>query len=87
MTYKLRFDKKAKKEYDKLGGSVKIEFKNKLKDVIQNPHIESKKLRGNLKGHYKIKLRASGYRAIYRVEDEIVTVTVIKIGKRQDIYN
>ena len=32
---------------------------------------------------YKIKLRAAGYRLVYRVEDEIVFVTVISIGKRE----
>lgn len=38
---------------------------------------------------YKIKLRGAGYRLVYRVEDDIVTVTVIGVGKREndDIYN
>ncbi len=37
----------------------------------------------------KIKLRGAGYRLVYRVEDDIVTVTVIGVGKREndDIYN
>ena len=34
-------------------------------------------------GHYKIKLRASGYRLVYRVEDERVVVVVVAIGKRE----
>jgi mRNA interferase RelE/StbE len=32
--------------------------------------------------HYKIKLRAAGYRLVYRVNDETVTVLVVAIGKR-----
>ncbi|MFT2210216.1 type II toxin-antitoxin system RelE family toxin [Klebsiella pneumoniae] len=41
------------------------------------------------KDQYKIKLRGAGYRLVYRVEDDIVTVTVIGVGKREndDIYN
>jgi mRNA interferase RelE/StbE len=31
---------------------------------------------------YKIKLRAAGYRLVYRVDDDIVYVTVISIGLR-----
>jgi len=33
--------------------------------------------------HYKIKLRASGYRLVYRVEDERVVVVVVAVGKRE----
>ncbi|MFO7727447.1 MAG: hypothetical protein R6X11_03880 [Desulfonatronovibrio sp.] len=37
---------------------------------------------------YKIKLRSAGYRLIYRVEDELMFVTVIAVGKRdkQKVY-
>ncbi|RUT31119.1 type II toxin-antitoxin system RelE/ParE family toxin [Arsenicitalea aurantiaca] len=34
-------------------------------------------------GCYKIKLRSAGYRLVYRVEDEIVTVIVLAVGKRE----
>ncbi len=37
---------------------------------------------------YKIKLRSAGYRLIYRVDDDVVFVTVIAVGKRdkQKVY-
>jgi len=37
---------------------------------------------------YKIKLRQSGYRLVYKVEDDIVIVTVLAVGKRErsDVY-
>ena len=34
------------------------------------------------KNHYKIKLRASGYRLVYEVIDEEIYILVIAIGKR-----
>ncbi len=37
-----------------------------------------------VKGKYKIKLRGAGYRLVYSVEDEIITVTVIGVGKREN---
>jgi mRNA interferase RelE/StbE len=37
----------------------------------------------DLPNHYKIKLRASGYRLVYRVEDDRVVVVVVAIGKRE----
>ncbi|ECJ8653271.1 hypothetical protein FQB87_10915 [Salmonella enterica subsp. enterica] len=36
------------------------------------------------KRKYKIKLRGAGYRLVYSVEDEIITVTVIGVGKREN---
>ncbi|AOE87705.1 RelE toxin [Pseudomonas sp. TCU-HL1] len=38
---------------------------------------------------FKIKLRAAGYRLVYRVEDERITVVVISVGKRERglVYN
>jgi mRNA interferase RelE/StbE len=34
--------------------------------------------------YYKIKLRAAGYRLVYRVEDKAVIVIVVAVGKRED---
>ena len=81
MTYELEFKKSALKEWKKLGATIQSQFKKKLANVIDNPHIESAKLSGG-KELYKIKLRQSGYRLVYEVNDSIITVTVISIGKR-----
>lgn len=41
-------------------------------------------LRGELKGHYKIKLRKQGYRLVYGVEDDRLVVMVLAVDKRED---
>ena len=82
MTYELEFKKSALKEWKKLGATVQNQFKKKLAGVIENPHIQSAKLSGANK-LYKIKLRQAGYRLVYEVNDEIITVTVISVGKRE----
>lgn len=51
----------------------------KLRERLDNPKVQADALR-NMPGHYKIKLRASGYRLVYRVEDERV---VVAVGKRE----
>ena len=81
MTYKLAFKKSALKEWDKLGHTVKEQFKKKLKERLENPHVPTAALSGG-QNLYKIKLRQQGYRLVYSIEDEIVTVTVIAVGKR-----
>ncbi|GIU51695.1 RelE toxin [Shewanella sairae] len=87
MTYELEFDPRALKEWNKLGNTVKQQFKNKLKEVLKYPHVESNRLR-ELPFCYKIKLRSSGYRLIYQVQDEKITVFVVAVGKRErgDVY-
>jgi mRNA interferase RelE/StbE len=88
MNYKLKFIPIALKEWKKLDHSVQSQFKKKLRNRLQNPHILSCQLRG-FENHYKIKLRASGYRLVYEVIEQEVCVLVIAIGKRNknDVYN
>ena len=88
MTYELEFKKSALKEWNKLGQPIKDQFKKKLKERLENPHVTSAALTGaaNL---YKIKLRQLGYRLVYCVEDKTITVTVIAVGKRDrnEVYD
>lgn len=81
MTYKLKFLPTARKEWDKLGSTVREQFKKKLKERISDPEIPGDRLTGQ-KNYYKIKLRSSGYRLVYEVEKKIVTIYVIGVGKR-----
>jgi mRNA interferase RelE/StbE len=88
MAYELEFKKSALKEWDSLGHTIKAQFKKKLKERLENPHVPSAALSG-APNMYKIKLRQLGYRLVYSVEDEIVTVTVIAVGKRNrnEVYD
>ena len=81
MTYKLRFHELALTEWNKLDGGIKSQFKKKLAERLEQPRVLSSALSG-MKDCYKIKLRQLGYRMVYRVDDNIVSVTVIAIGKR-----
>lgn len=82
MSYDLQFLPSALKEWQKLGSTIREQFKKKLAERLETPRIQGDVLLG-LEHHYKIKLRASGYRLVYRVEDQTVTVTVVAVGKRE----
>ena len=81
MSYELEFDPRAWKEWNKLDRTIKEQFKKKLAEVIQNPRVESNRLR-ELSDCYRIKLRRSGYRLVYQVKEQTVVVFVVAIGKR-----
>ena len=88
MTYRLKFTKKSKKGWDKLGQTVAAQFKKKLQERLENPRVPKDKLSG-YENIYKIKLRSSGYRLAYEVKEEEIVVLVLSVGKREKnkIYN
>ena len=81
MTYELAFVESALKEWRKLAPQIREQFKGKLQERLEHPHVVSARLHG-LPDCYKIKLRAVGYRLVYQVDDKVVLVTVIAVGKR-----
>ena len=81
MNYKLKFLPTALKEWKKLDNTIRIQLKKKLKERLQSPHVPSCQLSG-FENHYKIKLRASGYRLVYEVINKEICVLVIAVGKR-----
>ena len=82
MTYRLEFLPSAQKEWDKLGATIKSQFKKKLQERLELPRIPASALHG-MADHFKIKLRQAGYRLVYRVNDDTVTVVVVAVGKRE----
>jgi mRNA interferase RelE/StbE len=81
MSYSLAFVVSALKEWRKLAPPLREQFKKKLAERLEHPHVPSARLH-SLPDCYKIKLRASGYRLVYQVDDTVVLVTVIAVGQR-----
>lgn len=81
MTYSLAFVESALKEWRKLAPPIRDQFKKKLAERLESPRVPSARLH-NLPDCYKIKLRSIGYRLVYQVDDKVVVVTVIAVGKR-----
>ena len=81
MRYDLAFLPSALKEWEKLGANVRNQFKTKLAERLNSPHVLAARL-SSMPDCYKIKLRAAGYRLVYRVDDAVVTVIVVAVGRR-----
>ena len=81
MTYSLAFKKSALKN-GKNRRPIFVRFsKKQLLKRLENPHIPSAEISG-WRDLYKIKLRQPGYRLVYSVFDQTVTVTVLAVGER-----
>lgn len=83
--YQLKFVSPALKEWYKLDGSIKKRLKKKLIERLSVPRIKGAELHRELSNCYKIKLRNSGYRLIYEVDDAEKVVLVLSINKRDDL--
>ncbi len=81
-TYELEFDVGALKEWHKLDGSIRAQFKKQLAKRLLAPHVASAKLHGDLQNTYKIKLRDSGYRLVYEVIELRLVVVVVAVARR-----
>lgn len=82
MTYKLLFLPQAKKEWSHLHPAVQEQFKKKLIERLENPEVPKDRLHGPLQNCYKIKLRQVGYRLVYQVDKNEISVLVIAVGRR-----
>lgn len=82
MSFELGFLEEALKEWRKLDGHTREQFKSKLAERLLAPRVPSAKLSGH-PDRYKIKLRAIGYRLVYEVRDNELIVVVIAVGKRE----
>ena len=79
--YGLKFLPTALKEWKKLDSTIQSQLKKNLKERLQNPHVPASRLHG-FENHYKIKLRASGYRLVYEILESEIVVLVVAVSKR-----
>lgn len=82
MSYEIRLSKPAKKF---LASQPQFQQKRILKALLGLPFEgDMKKMVGPWTNRYR--LRIGDYRAIYERHDETVTILVLEIGNREDIY-
>lgn len=74
---------KAKKELKKLPQKERRKILRLLEQLEDNPFI-GKKLEGELKGHYSIRIWP--YRVIYQVLKKETMIIILRIAHRQGVY-
>ena len=83
MSYSLAFVESALREWRKPAAPIREQFKQKLAERLGQPRVPSARLHG-MADCYKIKLHSAGYRLVYQVDDKIIVVTVILVGRRDN---
>lgn len=80
-SYRLKFLPQAKEEWDQLDGSIRQQFAKVLLRRLDNPRVPASALT-TMPDCYKIKLRSAGFRLVYRVQDDVLVLLTIAVGKR-----
>lgn len=83
MIYKLNISRKAQKFLTTISATDYQRIKENIANLAQNPRPPNCL---KLKGREAWRIRVGDYRVIYEIADEIVTVTVVEIGHRREIY-
>jgi len=82
--YKVVFSNSSKKDLEKVNPTYLVSVASHIKKLSQNPRpFGCVKLAGS-ENHYRIRIGI--YRVIYSIKDDILTVEVIKIDHRKNIY-
>lgn len=86
--YGIAFAENALKSWKKLDHTIKEQFAKKLEKLVVDP-TQAPMLRGDLHGLYKVKLKSSGYRLVYKIQDSELVILVLNVGKREndEIYD
>jgi mRNA interferase RelE/StbE len=88
MVWKIRFDPAGERELDKLDRPVTqriLKFLTERLAPSDNPRSLGAPLTGSKLGDFW-KYRIGKYRVIASIEDETVTILVLKVDKRSDVY-
>ena len=81
--YNVRITRSAAKELEDVPKPDRLRIVDKIRLLAENPRPHGSE---KLSGEEKYRLRQGDYRILYTVDDQIITVTVVKIGNRRDVY-
>ncbi len=88
MSYKVEFTQRALKELKKLDkhtASLILGWVRKNLENCENPRQHGKGLTSNHSGEWRY--RIGDYRLLAKIEDNRVTILILNVGHRRDIYN
>ena len=88
MVWKIEIDRAAGKELKKLDRQTAVrilKFLNERVALSEDPRSIGEALKGSALGEYW-KYRVGDYRVIVKIEDGVMTILVVRIGNRREVY-
>ena len=81
--YRIEIKRSAGKELESIAERDQARIVERIRSLAENPRPPQAK---KLSGEEKYRIRQGDYRILYQIHDEVITVVVVKIGHRRDVY-
>jgi mRNA interferase RelE/StbE len=82
-SYRIEIKRSAVKELEAIPAKDRRRITTKIQALAGNPRPAGCE---KLSGQDRYRIRQGNYRILYTIEDDVLVVTVIKIGDRRDVY-
>jgi len=85
--YEISFRRSALKEIRKLDKPIRQKILAKIEECAESPYL-SEELTGDLRGYYSAHciIQKTQYRIIYQIFEESITISIVMVGTRENIY-
>ena len=81
--YSIQFKASVRKDLRKIPKKDVLKILTKIESLADNPlPTQAEKLSGD----DKYRIRQGNYRILYQIEDDVLLITVVKVGHRRDVY-
>ncbi len=77
MTYELAFDRRALKEWQKLGHTIREQFKKKLAERLENPRVPAARLHGHADRYKRHCCKVSDEAAFCLIQRPYISKTLL----------
>lgn len=85
-SYRIEFTKSASREFSRLAKPLQAKISEALEVLARNPYSDLLRVK-RLKGAEALyRIRIGDYRVIYDIRSSLLTVVVIKVGHRSEVY-
>ena len=81
--YSIQFKASVRKDLRKIPKKDVLKILTKVESLAGNPLPPQAE---KLSGDDKYRIRQGNYRILYQIEDDVLLITVVKVGHRRDVY-
>jgi mRNA interferase RelE/StbE len=81
--YKVYFKESVEKDFTAIPKKDLVKILRRIRALSENPRPSGCE---KLTGHERYRVRQGRYRIVYSIEDAVLTVCIVKVGHRKDIY-
>lgn len=81
--YRVFFKRSVEKDFERIPQKDLLKILNRIKALEENPRPKGCE---KLTGQERYRLRQGRYRMIYSIQDDELTIWIVKVGHRKRVY-